>query len=158
MLEVADERGRKHIPWSRKMIAVLRAVGAIAAAIVVALVLVVAVELFSAVVHPLPPDFRGTSEEMCAHIERYPEWVLALVVPMWAGTAVASTWIAARLGNLACSLVVGLLFLAALISNISMLPYPLWFKIACLIAIATAIASVVFRTRRRGMAALNAAE
>ena len=30
---------------------------------------------------------------MCLHVERYPPWILALVVPAWAGTAFAGTWI-----------------------------------------------------------------
>ncbi len=140
------------------MTTVPRAVIAISAAIIVAFVLLVAIELFSAVVHPLPSDFGNTTEETCADVERYPTWVLAIVVPMWAGTAAASTWIAARLGNLACGLAIGLLLLAALIFNISMLPYPLWFKIACLIAIPAAIALVVFRTRRNSIAAAQVAE
>ncbi len=33
---------------------------------------VVAVELFSAVVHPTPPDFDGNIPE---HVRRYPQWV-----------------------------------------------------------------------------------
>ncbi|HEX2518177.1 MAG TPA: hypothetical protein VHK04_01370, partial [Castellaniella sp.] len=61
------------------------------------------VELFSAVVHPLPEDFGGTTEELCRHVERYPPWVLALVVPAWAVTALVGTWTAKRMGNL-CSL------------------------------------------------------
>ena len=33
--------------------------------------LVIAVEAYSSVVHPLPVDFKGTSEEMCLHVARY---------------------------------------------------------------------------------------
>ena len=120
------------------MAAVFRAVGAIVAGMLVAFILVVAVEVFSSVVHPLPPDFTGTMEEMCQHIERYPPWVLAVVVVAWAGTAFAGTWIAGRLGNRGSALFVGLLLLAGLIFNISMLPYPVWFKVANLIAIPAA--------------------
>ena len=74
----------------------LRCMAAIIAGMIVAFVIVVAVELFSAVVHPVPPDFRGTMEEMCLHVARYPPWVLALVVPAWAGAAFAGTWISGR--------------------------------------------------------------
>jgi hypothetical protein len=49
---------------------VLRCMAAIIAGMIVALVFVVAVELFSAVVHPVPPDFQGTMEEMCLQLER----------------------------------------------------------------------------------------
>jgi hypothetical protein len=115
----------------------------------VAFVLVVAVELISAVVHPLPEDFGGTTEEMCQHVERYPHWVLALVVAAWAVTAFVGTWTAKRLGNLWSFAIVGLLLLAALVSNISMLPYPMWFKIVNLFVIPAAIvAGGRFATKR----------
>ena len=117
------------------MMALLRAIGAIVAAMVVGFALIVAVEMFSNVVHPFPADFRGTQEEMCAHVERYPAWVLAVAAVAWAATALASTWVAGRLGNRLCALVVGLLLVAALVTNLSMLPYPIWFKVGCLVAI-----------------------
>src|SRR5438045_1803118 len=60
------------------MKAVLRTLAAVFAGLLVLFILVVAVELFSAVVHPLPEDFGGTTEEMCRHVERYPQWVLAV--------------------------------------------------------------------------------
>lgn len=140
------------------MAAVLRAVGAIIAGILVAFILVVAVEIFSAVVHPFPPDFGGTTDEMCQHVERYPHWVLAVAVAAWAGTALAGTWTAGRLGNRGCALFVGLLLLTALVFNISMLPYPIWFKIANLIAIPCAIVSGLYLSSRRNTAALNITE
>jgi hypothetical protein len=121
------------------MAAALRGIAAIIAGMIVAIILVVAVEFFSAVVHPVPPDFKGTMEEMCLHVARYPQWVLALVVPAWAGTALASTWIAGRLGNRYCGLFIGLILLAALVFNLSKLPYPIWFKILNLLAIPAAV-------------------
>ena len=117
----------------------LRGIAAIIVGMIVAFIFVVAVEWFSAVVHPVSPDFGGTMEEMCLHVARYPRWVLALVVPAWAGTAFASTWISGRIGNRLCGLFIGLLLLAALILNLSMLPYPIWFKILNLLAIPAAI-------------------
>ncbi len=121
------------------MAMVLRCVAALIAGMIVALVLVVAVELFSAVVHPVPPGFQGTKEEMCLHVARYPAWVLALVVPAWGATAFASTWISGRIGNLACALCIGLLLIAAVAFNVSMLPYPAWFKIVILLAVPAAV-------------------
>jgi hypothetical protein len=121
------------------MATALRGIAAIIAGMIVAFILVVAVEFFSAVVHPVPHDFKGTMEEMCQHVARYPHWVLALVVPAWAGTAFASTWISGRLGNRFCGLFIGLLLVAALILNLWMLPYPIWFKILNLLAIPAAI-------------------
>jgi hypothetical protein len=106
-----------------------RVVLSIATGIVVALVLVVAVELFSAVVHPLPPDFGGTEEEMCAHVERYPQWVLAAATVLWGGTTFLSCAVAKRIGNRWSGLTVGLLLLAAVLFNVAKLPYPMWFKV-----------------------------
>jgi hypothetical protein len=118
------------------MATVFRVMTAIIAGMIVAIILVIAVELLSAVVHPVPPDFKGTMEE---HVARYPSWVLALVVPSWAGTAFASTWISGRLANRDSALLIGLLLMAAVTHNLSMLPYPIWFKISNLLAIPTAI-------------------
>jgi hypothetical protein len=140
------------------MATVFRTIGSIVAAMLVAFILLVAVELFSTVVHPLPPDFGGTQEEMCQHVERYPNWVLAVVVPAWAGTALAGTWIAGRLGNRGAALFLGLFLLAALILNLSMLPYPIWFKIGCLIAIPAASALGVYWSRRRNTADVTIAD
>lgn len=137
------------------MATVFRAVGAIVAGMLVAFILVVAVELFSAIVHPVPPDFGGSTDEMCKHVERYPPWVLAVVVPAWAGAAFAGTWTTGRLGHRGCALFVGLLLLTAVILNISMLPYPIWFKIVSLIMISSAIVCGVYLSSRRGAAAVN---
>jgi hypothetical protein len=104
-----------------------------------AFILIVGVEGFSAVVHPLPKDFGGTMEEMCRHVERYPQWVLAAVVPMWAVAALVSTGIAQRIGNLYAAGIVGLLLLSALVFNLSMLPYPIWFKVVTLLVVPAAM-------------------
>jgi hypothetical protein len=107
--------------------------------ILVAFVLVVAVELSSAVVHPLPEGFGGTMEEMCEHVKSYPQWVLAVVVAAWAGTAFVATWTARKLGNVYSFAGVGLLLLAGLAFNLTKLPYPFWFKTANLLAIPAAV-------------------
>jgi hypothetical protein len=130
------------------MATVFRSVGAIVAGLLVAFALVIGVELFGAAVHPVPADFGGTTEEMCQHVERYPAWVLAVVVPAWAGIAFVSTRIAGKLANRGSALLVGLLLLAALIFNLSMLPYPIWFKVANLIAMPCAILASLYLSGR----------
>jgi hypothetical protein len=134
---------------------VFRSMGAVLAAIAAASVLVVTVELLSGLAHPFPADFKGTFEEVCRHVERFPQWVLAAVVGAWGITAFVATWIAGRLGNRGCAVFVGLLLLAALILNILQLPYPLWFKIASPIAIAAAIVCGYGLSRRRSMSTVN---
>jgi hypothetical protein len=106
---------------------------------IVAIVLIAAVELFGDVVHPFPEGVERTTEETCRHVEAYPPWVLALVVPAWAVAAFVGAWTAKRLGNLWSFAIVSLLLLAGLVLNISTLPYPMWFKIANLLVIPAAI-------------------
>jgi hypothetical protein len=118
----------------------LRSVGAIVAALILAFVLVVAVEMFSELVYPAPPEAHEDYAAMCLHVARYPHGILAVAGLMWSGIALASTWVAGRLGNRACAMFIGLLLLAAVLFNTSMLPYTLWFKIAMPILIVAAVA------------------
>lgn len=135
------------------MATAFRALGSIIAALALALALVIAVEFISTLLHPTPPGFTGTMEEMCRHVERYPHWVLALAVVAWGATAFVSTWVASRLGNRGCGAFVGLLLVAAVVFNIAMLPYPIWFKAADLIAIPAAVYLGLRSPRRREIAA-----
>jgi hypothetical protein len=112
---------------------------AIIVGLALALGLVIAVEVASAIVHPVPADFNNTMEEMCAHVARIPNWVLALAAAAWSGTAFVSTWVASRIGNRGCGAFVGLLLLAAAAFNVAQLPYPIWFKAVVLISIPAAI-------------------
>ncbi len=120
------------------MVKVIRAALSIVAGLTLAGGLVVAVEVCSNVVYPPPPDFKGTQEEMCAHVAGYPKWVLAIVVVAWSAAVLASTWLATRLGWLIPGLVVALVLQSALVFNVSMLPYPMWFKVTVLPCVAIA--------------------
>ena len=118
----------------------IRTLFAVVVGMALALALVVAVELFSAVVHPIPADFNGNMGE---HVRRYPHWVLGVVVLAWGATSAAATWVASRVGNRLAGSVVALLLAWALIFNLTMLPYTMWFKVvmfsvfpvACLLGI-----------------------
>ncbi len=118
----------------------IRTLFAVVVGMALALALVVAVELFSAVVHPLPADFDGNIAE---HVRRYPHWVLGVAVLAWSTTSTAATWVASRVGNRLAGSVVALLLACALIFNVTMLPYAMWFKVvmfsafpfACLLGI-----------------------
>jgi hypothetical protein len=105
----------------------VRTLLAVVAGMALAFALVVAVEFFSAVVHPFPANFDGSIPE---HVKRYPDWVLAVVVPMWGATAAAAAWVASRIGGRLAGAIVTLLLASALAFNLSMLPYVMWFKIA----------------------------
>ena len=95
-----------------------------------AFVLVIGVEGFSAIVHPLPAEFKGTMDEMCQHVARYPHWVLGVVVLLWGMTAFLAVWGATKIGRIAAGIVVALLLIAAVVFNVAMLPYPVWFKVS----------------------------
>jgi hypothetical protein len=110
----------------------LRTILAVVAGMAVALVLVIGVELFSAVVHPVPPGFTATMDEMCQHVARYPHWVLGTVVLLWSATTFISTWVATRIGNRLAGIAVILILTLAIVFNVSMLPYALWFKVVML--------------------------
>ncbi len=118
----------------------LRTLFAVVVGMALAFALVVAVELFSAVVHPIPADLKGDISE---HVRRYPHWVLGVVVVAWGATSAAATWVASRVGNRLAGCVVALLLAWALIFNLTKLPYTMWFKvvmfsvfpIACLLGI-----------------------
>src|SRR5262245_406002 len=99
------------------MKAVLRVVVAVFAGLIAGFIVVVAMEMFGNVVHPVPEGFGGTQEEMCEHVRRFPPWVLAVAVPAWAFAAFVSTWVAQRIGSIFSSAFVGLLLLAALAFN-----------------------------------------
>ena len=111
---------------------IIRSVASVILSLLVAMVLVIAVEGFSAVVHPFPPGFNGTPDELKAHVARYPDWVLMAAVAAWGATTFASTWLATRVGaarHPAHGIVVGLLLLLAVVFNMYHLPYPLWFEV-----------------------------
>jgi hypothetical protein len=109
----------------------LRILLGIVAGMALAMVLLVAVEAFSNVVHPYPPSFDGNIPE---HVRRYQDWVLGIVVLAWGATAAAATWAASRIGDRFAGVVVALLLAWGLIFNLTHLPYTMWFKIAMLIA------------------------
>jgi hypothetical protein len=110
---------------------------AVVAGMAVALVLVVAVEWFSSVVHPFPADFNGNIDE---HVRRYPHWILGVVVLAWGATAAAATWVASRIGGRLAGIVVAVLLALALMFNLTMLPYTVWFKVAMPITFSIACA------------------
>ena len=123
--------------------AALQSAGAIILSLVIAVVLAAALEGLSAILHPWPADFAGTSEEIAMQVETYPAWVLALLGGGgWGGTMFVSAWLATRLGTRRKTIhgySVGLILIAAVIFNISMLPYPVWFSLLNLVVLPAAL-------------------
>lgn len=122
------------------------------AGMALALALVVAVEWFSAVVYPIPADL---AENIPEHVRRYPHWILGVVVPAWSATAAAATWVATRIGSRLAGGLVALLLTAALVFNLAMLPYTLWFKVVMVTALPIAcLLGIRYGTRRPAAAVL----
>lgn len=113
---------------------------AVAAGIIVVMAGLAAVEMFGAVVHPFPANFDASSQkQMMDYIASYPPWILAAVVPVWGLVAWLGTWAAKRIGGTVPALVIGILLVAAVILNVSMLPYLLWFKVLSVISVVSAV-------------------
>ncbi len=104
-----------------------------------AFALVIGVEILGNAVHPFPADFDNTHQALCAHVERIPAWFLALAIVLWGGLAGVSAWVALRVGaHRAAAFALALLLFAAVLLNVSMLPYPWWFTVGALVAVPSA--------------------
>jgi hypothetical protein len=110
---------------------IARSVFAVFAALVLALLLVIGVELLSSVVHPLSEGLDPADPGViCEHVANYPPLVLFAGGLLWVLTTFLSAWLATRLGaarHAAHGIVVGSILLALAVMNMSMLPYPVWF-------------------------------
>jgi hypothetical protein len=133
----------------------MRTLAAVVVGFLVVFLLLATVEMFSTVVHPFPEGFGGTMEEIYRQVERYPHWVLAVVVPLWGFTAFVGTWIARKIGNLCSALIVGLSLVAAAGCNVLTLPYPAWFKIVTLLVIPVAVVAGSRKSLRPDSASTN---
>lgn len=120
---------------------------AVLAGMALAFVLVVGVEFFSSIVHPLPPDFHGNMPE---HVRRYQTWVLAIVVLMWGATCAVATWVASKISDRLAGILVAFLLEWALVFNLTKLPYATWFKVAMFVAFPIAcLLGIRFGAERR---------
>ena len=125
-----------------------RTLRAVLAGMALAFLLVVGVEFFSSIVHPLPPDFNGN---MAEHVRRYQHWVLGVVVLMWGATSAVATWAASKLSDRLAGIIVAFLLEWALVFNLTKLPYVTWFRIAMFVAFPIAcLLGVRFGVERRG--------
>jgi hypothetical protein len=124
--------------WSVK--AVGRSVGAVLAGIMVAMILMIALEMLSSHLFPLPPGVDlHDHESIRQHIDSLPMGAFAIVLVAWAVGSFAGSWVAARLAGrarLIHGLVIGVFFLAASVMNMLMIPHPLWMEISAVFALA----------------------
>ena len=100
--------------------------------LVVAFAITFAVEWVNARIHPLPPgtDYRDPVA-MRAAMALLPRLALVMVLLGWFLSALAGSWVAARIaGQARVAFVLGILLLAAALGNTMMFPHPVWFWIA----------------------------
>lgn len=132
------------------MLTAMRIILGVIAGALVTLILVSAVEFFSNALHPFPADLEMTKENMCDHVAAYPQWILAMVVALWGGTAFLGVWVAQKIGNPIAALITAGLILWGLSFNLYLLPYPLWFKIVMPTAAVIAVVLAFTTPLRRG--------
>ena len=129
------------------IVLLMRSVGAIIASLVVAMMLIIAVEAITAIFHPFPLGVDTTDHEVVkAHVAKFPHWVLALAVIGWGSTVFASAWLATRLGagrHPAHGIAIGSLLILAAAFNMLMLPYPVWFELVNLLILPLAMFGAV---------------
>lgn len=130
------------------MAKLIRPVVAVVVGVILAFVLVVGVEVFSAVVYPPPAEFDGSAEQLHQHVADYPQWVLAICALMWVIIAWISTLVTIRIGGRVAGIIVGLFLVCMVALNISMLPYVMWFEIGMVPAILVAVAIPILRCGR----------
>lgn len=116
-----------------------RSVGAVLAGLLVALFLIIVVELVTLTFHPFPADVDPHDIDVTrkVHVARFPDWVLAIASAGWGLTTFVSAWLATRLGSgrhCADGILVGSILSVLAVVNMSMLPYPIWFLAANLVA------------------------
>lgn len=116
-----------------------RNIGAAIVGVFVAVGVVWAIESIGHSVYPPPPSLDLTdAEAMRAYADALPIGALLFVALAWFSGTLAGTWVACRIGTaspLVFVLIVGGLILAAAITNLMLIPHPLWFAALGTIAI-----------------------
>lgn len=111
--------------------------------------LLIGVEMYSAVVHPFPPGFESNSQAIEHHIQNYPVWVLATIIPLWGLIAYTGTWVAIKLGTWGSGYAIAVLMVIALLCCLTMFPYPWWFRLLQPLAVMVAIFIAIGTPRGR---------
>jgi hypothetical protein len=112
------------------MKSIIRSVLAVLAGVVVAGVVVVAIE---AVGHRVYPGPEGHDHEaLAAYIRTAPPGVFLFVLAAWGIGTLAGAWLAAWLAGRAPvvhGLIIGGLLLLGALANLLMIPHPVWFSV-----------------------------
>jgi hypothetical protein len=114
-----------------------RLIGGIAAGIVVAFVVVFAIEMAGMRLFPPPPGMDPMNpESVRQYIGQMALGAFVAVLLSWTAGAFAGAWVTARVSShptLRPSLAVGGLFVAASLYNLVTIPHPVWFTVIALV-------------------------
>src|SRR5688572_11676775 len=114
----------------------LRSILGIVAGFIVGFILVVLIEIPGYFIHPLPPGFdMNDTAALRSHMEKAPFIAILGVALAWFIGPIVGSWLAALIARRpAPALVIGIIFLAADISNLVSFYHPLWLVIVGLLA------------------------
>lgn len=118
----------------------LRNIGAAILGLATAVILVILIEWLGHVIYPPPPDLdTNDADAMRTFYSQLP--LLALLFPMiaWFVGTFSGTLLACFIGTarpIAFAVAIGTLMLAATISNLILIPHPLWFSIISVAGVA----------------------
>jgi hypothetical protein len=120
----------------------LRRIGAVAAGVVAAFVLIAISDLICARVYPLPPGLDAHDRKVWSEaMKSFPPGEFLLLLGGWFVGTLAGTWIAAKIARSRVSgAIVGVVLLAGTIANMVMIPHPAWFMATSFAALFVAAA------------------
>jgi hypothetical protein len=135
-----------------------RKIFAVVLGVVVAVVVIIAIEALGHAVYPVPEGLDITNTEaMQAYVAGLPIGALLFVMGAWLVATLAGGLLAcfiARETPLVYSAIVGGLVLLGTIINLISIPHPSWFSITSLLA----IIAMIFVTGRLGSSFVNSSE
>jgi hypothetical protein len=113
-----------------------RTVLGIVVGFVVGVILVGLIEIPGYFLHPIPPGFdMNDPAALRAHMTKAPLAAIACVAIAWFVGPLVASWLAAFIGRRrSAALVIGIVFLAADITNLASFYHPLWLVLVGLLA------------------------
>lgn len=110
-----------------------RTILGILAGMVTAWVAIMACQFASGMLFPPPPGLDLTQPgQLAAYVAQAPPAAMAIVVASWVLGALAGGWVAAKIARahpLFAALLIGLLVVAGVVANNTMIPHPLWMTV-----------------------------
>lgn len=127
-----------------------RKIFAVVLGVIVAVVLIIAVEALSHIVYPLPDSVDANDmEALRAYVMGAPIGALLFVMAAWIAATLIGGLLACRIARetpLVYAAIIGGLVLLGTVINLLSLPHPLWFSITSVLA----IIATIFLTGRLG--------